>query len=60
MYLHSTGINECEPNNGMGSCSDNCTDLDISYSCSCTEGRQLLNDGLNCQGMNIILELNAL
>ena len=59
-YLHGqyvifyyTGINECEPNNGTGSCSDKCTDLLTGYSCTCTEGRQLLNDGLNCQGNSL-------
>ena len=41
-------INECDNNNG--GCSQNCTNTNGSFFCSCDEGYQLKSDGLTCKG----------
>ena len=44
-------INECSNTNG--GCSDICTNMIGSFSCSCHKGYALDNDGFTCQGIVI-------
>ena len=41
-------IDECQDNNG--GCSQDCSNTEGSYSCSCKEGYQLQSDNANCTG----------
>ena len=41
-------VNECLDNNG--GCSDNCTNTNGSYYCSCFSGFELLSDNHTCEG----------
>ena len=54
-YFVLSDINECSSNNG--GCSDICTNMIGSFSCSCHEGFVLDNDGLTCQGKVILLKI---
>ena len=45
-------VNECLDNNG--GCSDNCTNTNGSYYCSCFSGFELLSDNHNCEGNKMI------
>ncbi len=40
-------INECE---GVNDCQQLCTNMEGSYSCNCTQGFDLADDGRNCTG----------
>ena len=42
-------VNECLDNNA--GCSDNCTNTDGSYYCSCFSGFELSSDNHTCEGM---------
>lgn len=42
-----TDINECD---GVNDCQQLCTNTEGSYSCSCTEGFDLADDGRRCTG----------
>ena len=41
-------VDECD--DGNGGCSHNCTNIPGSYTCSCEEGYELLEDQQTCTG----------
>ena len=41
-------VNECKTNNG--GCEDECVDTLKSYTCLCSTGYALSNDGYSCEG----------
>ena len=50
MYIISD-INECAE--GIDNCAQLCIDTDGSYTCSCSLGYNLVEDGRECDGKNI-------
>ena len=54
VYLSGVGpINECLSNNG--GCEHICMDTEDSHICECNTGFTLLSDGLNCNGMYVLI-----
>ena len=54
-HLYPTiDINECDE--GVDVCAQNCVDTEGSYNCSCNIGYTLANDGVGCNGKNLLLK----
>ena len=52
-------IDECDEE--LGTCSQSCTNTDGSYTCNCTTGYTLNNDGQTCNGKSdVIIRINLL
>ena len=50
IYNQFLDVNECINNNG--GCSQNCTNTNGSFFCSCDKGYQLKSDGSTCEGIS--------
>ena len=57
MVFVCTDIDECE--RGVSECDQGCHNNDGSYMCSCDDGFKLNNDGLYCDGNQVLIALNS-